>query len=152
LHLTFWQFGLYQLRILEAFVAQISSQHKGAYYKILVNEGASQVQAAMVEAGVEEKLNSFGGLYICLPTTKGVHSSSSHLSTMVALIATRSSLLTRVLAFQAASRVNNIAADYTHLIGMKSVMKGGIYVYSQLNANRKSINLAFMLSPFNEVL
>ena len=62
------------------------------------------------------------------------------------------SLLTRALAFQAASRVNNIAADYTHIIGMKSVMKGGIYVYSQLNANRKSINLAFMLSPFNEVL
>jgi acid phosphatase family membrane protein YuiD len=146
------QFVLFQLRILEAFVAKVSLQHKDAYYQILVNEGASQVQAAMAEAGVEEKLHSFGGLYMCLPTTKGVHSPVSHLSTIVALIETRSSLVTRALAFQAASRVNNIAADYTHLTGMKSVMKGGIYVYSQLNANRKSINLAFMLSPFNEVL
>jgi hypothetical protein len=151
-HLTFCQFVLFQLRILEAFVAQMSSQRKDAYYQVLVDEGASQVQAAMVEAGVEEKLHSFGGLYTCLPTTKGVYSSSSHLSTIVALIASRSSLLTRALAFQAASRVNNVAADYTRLIGMKSVMKGGMHVCSQLNANRKSINLAFMLSPFNEVL
>ena len=88
----------------------------------------------------------------CACLQRKVYTLLVHLSTIVALIATRSSLVTRALAFQAASRVNNIAADYTHLTGMKSVMKGGIYVYSQLNANRKSINLAFMLSPFNEVL
>jgi hypothetical protein len=86
------QFVLFQLRILEAFVAKVSLQHKDAYYQILVNEGASQVQAAMAEAGVEEKLHSFGGLYMCLPTTKGVHSPVSHLSTIVALIETRSFL------------------------------------------------------------
>ena len=126
----------------------MSTQHKDAYYQILVNEGASQVQAAMVEHGAEEKLHSFGGPYMCLPTTKGLHSSCSRFRTSAALIATRFFWLTLALVFQAASRVNNITADYTHLIGMKSVMKGGTCVYSQLNANRKSINLAFMLSPF----
>ena len=92
----------------------MSTHHKDAYYQILVNEGASQVQAAMVEHGAEEKLHSFGGLYMCLPTTKGLHSSCSCFRTSTALIATRFFWLTLALAFQAASRVNNITADYTH--------------------------------------
>jgi len=55
-----------------------------------------------------------------------------------------------VTAFQEASPVNNVACDYTHLHAAASVMSGGIYVYAQLNANKKSCNLAFMLMPSNE--
>jgi hypothetical protein len=54
-------------------------------------------------------------------------------------------------AFQDASPVNNVSVDYTHLLGNQSVMNGGMYVYSSLNANEHVCNIAFMLSPANEV-
>jgi len=54
-------------------------------------------------------------------------------------------------AFQDASIVNNVSVDYTHLLGNQSVMDGGMYVYSSLNANEHVCNIAFMLSPANEV-
>ena len=55
------------------------------------------------------------------------------------------------VAFQAVSPVNNVAADYTHLYDGAAAMQGGVYVYAQLNANNKSIALAYMLSSGNEV-
>lgn len=47
--------------------------------------------------------------------------------------------------------MNNVSVDYTHLLGNQSVMNGGMYVYSSLNANEHVCNLAFLLSPANEV-
>ena len=119
----FFKEFMHQVQLLPAFIAELQKQSTTAVYKLFLNGGAPQMGASLATAGVENDLYSFAGPYVCLETTLG---------------------------FQAASPVNNVAVDYTHLLGVKSCMHGGMYVYAQLNANKKSINLAVMLSPSNE--
>ena len=149
----YFQAFLRELQLLPDYLEGLQAQDDAARYKLLVKDGAPQIGSVLAEAGSDQNLSSFHGLYVCLGTSTG-----ERLITMCACLHANAcmrvmhmSVCLCPLAFQEASPVNNVSVDYTHLLGNQSVMNGGMYVYSSLNANEHVCNIAFMLSPANEV-